>query len=217
MSQLEALGPLFVRPYEPDRFWILVLVFSAPTIAVALFALVRGRLPTVLSLPVLFLLPVFGYALGNLQILEESKRVTFCGSCHETMSPLVETLRADDSTLAGFHYQNGAVSHESACYQCHSGYGIWGGMSAKLAGVRHMLHTVTGAYDYPLSLDAPLDIDACLECHAEATPFRAVEDHHDPDTQRMLVEREMGCTGDCHPSAHPAAALNGAEAWAETR
>ncbi len=216
LALLEDLGPLFSHPYEPDRFWILVLVFSVPTIAIALIALVRGQVPPVLSLPALFLLPIFGYALGNLHILEESKRVTFCGSCHETMSPLVESMRQDDTTLAGNHYQRGAVSHEFACYQCHSGYGIWGGFAAKLAGVSHMLHTVTGDYEYPISLHAPLDIAACLDCHAEATPFRAVEDHRDSEVQLMLLEREMACT-DCHPSSHPAAALNGAAAWAEAR
>jgi hypothetical protein len=38
-----------------------------------------------------------------------------------------------------------------------------------------------------------------------------------PGIQQALVSRDMGCTGACHPNAHPAAALNGAAAWAEAR
>lgn len=212
---MEDLGPLFVPPSEPDRFWILVLLVSAPTILGALYALVRGRLPSALSMVSLFLLPVFTYLLGNLYLLEVSQKVSFCGSCHETMSPILDAIESDGSTLAAAHFQRGAVSREHACYQCHSGYGIWGGVHAKLAGVSHMWHTVTGNFEFPLQLHAPLNIDSCLNCHAQAVPFRSVEAHRDPGIQQMLLDRQMDCTGTCHPSAHPEAALHGAEAWTE--
>jgi len=212
---LEDLGSLFVHPYAPDRFWILILLVSLPTIAACLYVLVRGQLPPALSASILVLLPVVAYLLGDLHVADESKRVTFCGSCHETMSPLLVTLRSDDSTLAGRHYRSGAVPYQTACYTCHSGYGLAGDLTAKTAGMRHMLHTALGTVQYPLVLREPFDIDSCLDCHAEAAPFRGVEAHHDPDLQQALVARDMGCTGACHPSAHPETALNGAAAWAE--
>jgi hypothetical protein len=214
---LEDLGPLFVHPYEPGRFWILILIVSVPTIAGGLYVLVRGQLPTVLSSSILVLLPLVAYLLGNIHLLNESKRVSFCGSCHESMSPLLETLQTDDSTLAGLHYQRGAVSHETACYSCHSGYGLAGDIAAKMSGMQHMRHTALGTQEYPLALRRPFDIDSCLNCHAEAKPFRAVEAHLDPGLQQALVGRDMGCTGACHVTAHPEAALNGAAAWAEAR
>jgi cytochrome c nitrite reductase small subunit len=207
---LNDLGPLFVHPYEPDRFWILIALVAVATIGLASIALVRGRLPAALAFPALLLLPVFSYVLGDLHVLEESKSVEFCGSCHETMSPLVESLRTGDGSLASTHYRTGAVSYTDACYQCHSGYGIWGTFDAKLAGVNHMLHTATGRYELPLRHRGTFDISSCLGCHAQAAPFRDVEVHRDPGIQESLVAGEMGCTGACHPSAHPPEALNGA-------
>ena len=210
---MEPLGPLFVPPDSLDRFWILILVFAVPTMAASVYALVRGRLPAALSYSVLFLTPVFGYVLGNVHLIEESKSVAFCGSCHETMEPLVEAMHTDGATLAASHYQRGAVSYRDACYQCHSGYGIWGGARAKRAGASHMLVTVTEGYTYPLRLVGTFDIRSCLNCHAGARTFREVAAHQQPSIQQALLTRELHCTPACHPPAHPPAALNGLAAW----
>jgi hypothetical protein len=112
-------------------------------------------------------------------------------------------------SLAAIHYQRGAVSRVEACYTCHSGYGIWGTFAAKKAGMRHMIHTLTGGYELPLALNGPFDIDSCLGCHLGASRFRAVEMHQSPEVQQALGSREVGCTGACHPSAHPPSALGG--------
>jgi hypothetical protein len=214
---LEDLGPLFIHPYEAGYFWIVVLIVSSLTIVACLWVLIRGQLPLALSSSFMVLFPVIAYLLGDIHLMNESKRVDYCGSCHESMSPLVETMREDDSTLAGLHYQRGAVSYKTACYSCHSGYGLTGDMSAKFSGIEHMIHTAMGTQAYPLTLRRPFNIDSCLDCHSEAAPFRAVEVHRDPGIQQALVSREMGCTGACHVTAHPSAALNGAAAWAEAR
>lgn len=208
--EAEALGPLFVHPESPGRLWILIVGFSVATMVLAMIALIRGRMPAALSSSGLLLLPLFTYVLGDLLVLEESKKVAFCGSCHETMQPIVNAMRSDGDTLAASHYQRGAVPHDTACYSCHSGYGIWGDVSAKLAGVSHMVKTVTRNYTFPLEPAQAFDISSCLDCHAAAVPFRAVEVHGDPDIQQSLLSGEMGCSGVCHAAAHPPEALNGA-------
>jgi ferredoxin len=208
---LEELGPLFVHPQSQEGSWSLVLLFSTATIALASIALVRGRLPVALSSSGLLLLPVFAYVLGNIKLLEESKQVEFCGSCHETMSPVVEAMRRDGSTLAGLHFRRGAVSYETACYQCHSGYGVRGDLKAKTAGIKHMLHTVMGSYEFPLVHRGTFDIDSCRDCHAQAIPFREVDSHRDRGVQDALLAGDMSCTGMCHPSAHPPEALTGVQ------
>lgn len=213
----QPLGPLFVPPESPDRLWILVLIVAVPVLAVSLLVLVRGRLPSALSSMAFLLLPAFGYVLGDINLLEQSKTVTFCGSCHETMSPIVTAIRTDTESLAAIHFQRGRVPHEDACYQCHSGYGMWGDVHAKLAGIRHMLHTVTGDYEYPLAPRPRFDINSCRNCHAAAKPFRDAEAHQDPDIQQALLSGEMSCTGVCHPAAHPDWALDGAAALAKRR
>jgi len=210
---MEDLGPLFVAPHEPDRMGVFITILAAAVIAVSLIALVRGRLPDTFSSSVLLLLPVFGYVLGNLHLLEESKRVAFCGSCHETMSPVVEAMRSDTEYLSSIHYRSGAVPHDGACFRCHGGYGLTGNAEAKLAGLRHMVLTITGGYELPLRKSGTFDIESCLDCHAQAAPFREQETHRDPDLQRSLLSGEIGCTGLCHPSPHPPEALEGATAW----
>lgn len=210
----QPLGPLFVPPGMPDRFWILILLVAVPVMLASLLVMVRGRLPAVLSSMAFLLLPPFAYVLGDIHLLEESKHVAFCGSCHETMSPLIAALKeSPPETLAAIHYQRGRVSHVDACYQCHSGYGLWGDAHAKTAGVMHMLNTVLGNYDYPLEARA-FSIDSCRNCHAAAENFRAVDAHQDPDMQQALLAGEMSCAGMCHPAAHPDWALNGAQALA---
>ena len=186
---------------------MLPLVAAVPAAAILLLGFLRGSLSPALGAAGVFLV-VGAFGLGSLLVIEDSKHVTFCGSCH-VMVPLVESLAGDDGSLAALHYARGLVPHDTACYTCHSGYGIWGTVDAKKAGVMHMMHTVTGEYRLPLELHGAFDIDACLGCHAFAPRFRAVEAHQSPDLQKALVAREMSCTGLCHPAAHPESALTG--------
>ena len=210
---MKELGPLFVPLGGPDLFWILILVFAIPTIALCLYTIARGELPAALSTSGLVLLPVFGYVLGNLHVLDESKSVEFCGSCHVTMPPLVESMKSSENNLAATHYRNGAVSHQNACYVCHSGYGPVGDINAKLAGISHMIHTVRQNERYPLKMRSTFDLSSCLDCHAATEPFRSVKGHTTVSLQKKLMSGEIGCTGACHAPAHPRAALNGTKAW----
>jgi hypothetical protein len=205
-----ALGPLFETPGSGGIEWsaVLPILIAIPAIILLLIRLFgRGPFPIALSAAGLFL-PVAAYAVASLYVLEGSRKPSFCGSCH-LMTPLLASIQSNDGSLASTHYARGLVPHEQACYTCHSGYGIWGGVDAKMAGVMHMIRTVTGRYELPLKTHGPFDIDSCLGCHAEASAFRAVEAHQDPDLQKQLLSHELSCTGLCHPAAHPESALNG--------
>jgi len=204
-------GNLFISPpVEPAVDWVTVLpiLVALPAVVILLWGLVRGHLPPALAVAGL-VLPAAAYGLGMLMVMEKSKDVRFCGSCH-VMTPVVESLRATDgSSLAAIHYTRGLVPTAEACYTCHSGYGIWGTFGAKRAGVMHMLRAATGRYVLPIHLEGTFDINSCLGCHAGASSFRAVEAHKDPDLQASLLNHTMACTGACHPAAHPEAALTG--------
>lgn len=207
---LNAAGPLFAGPPAAGGIpWlhVLPLAVALPAILILLVGLVRGRLPRALGAAGV-LLPIGAYLLGTMLLLEDSKRTQFCGSCH-LMTPILRSVQSNDGSLASTHFAHGRVPHAEACYTCHSGYGIWGTVDAKKAGIMHMVRTVTGRYDLPIQHIGPFDIDSCLNCHAHAATFRAVEAHQDPDLQQQLVSRELACTGACHPPAHPEAALNG--------
>jgi len=207
------IGPLFVPPWAGHGLgWMswLPIGLAALAIGIALVAIVRGRLAPPIATLGLVVLPLGAYALGSMLMLEESKGTEFCGSCH-VMGPLVRSLKANDGSLASIHYAKGAVPTQEACYVCHSGYGIWGTFDAKMAGVGHMIRTVTGRYETPIRLAGTFDIQSCLGCHAAAESFRKVEEHQPLDVQQALLSGEMGCTGDCHDVAHPEEALMGGD------
>jgi hypothetical protein len=205
----EDLGPLFAAKPHLHLLWGLGIAASAIALGFALWALVRGRVAGEVGLFGLVAMPSFALLIANLAILDGAQETRFCGSCHEPMAPVVASLTADNGSLASIHYQSGAIKEETACYTCHSGYGLLGDFSAKRAGLRHMWHRFWGTYEYPLAMNQPFDIDSCLDCHRHSPKFQAVPFHTDPDTQKALVAREMSCTGACHPSAHPAEALAG--------
>ena len=206
----QALGPLFVHPSTPHYLWIAAAIVALFAIVICVIGLVRGRLGPTAALNGLLVLPAVAFLLGNIVVMQESTSVEFCGSCHETMSPIVESAFEDNGSLASTHFRAGAVPSGEGCYQCHSGYGIWGNFDAKTAGVFHMLHTVMGTYEYPLAMRAPFDISSCLGCHAESQRFRDQVAHQDAGIQAALLSGEMGCAGVCHPAAHPAEVLTGA-------
>ena len=207
-----ALGPLFVDKPQVHLLWILALIAAVASIGLAVYALIRGQVAAELGLLGLVVAPAVAVLLSNLEVMNRSQEMKFCGSCHEPMAPVLASVVEPNDSLASVHYQSGAIKGETACYTCHSGYGILGDFAAKRAGLRHMWHELRGSYEYPLAMRRPFDIDACLDCHRHAPRFRAVALHTDPDTQKLLASREMSCTGACHPSAHPPEALNGSEA-----
>lgn len=207
---MDATSPLFAGPpatHGIDWLAVLATLVGGAAAILLLWGLIRGRLPTSYAAAAV-LLPLAAYALASLHMLEGSKQVAFCGSCH-VMTPLLNSLQGNDGSLASTHYARGLVPHDQACFTCHSGYGIWGGLDAKMAGVMHMVRTATGWYTLPLTLNGPFDINSCLGCHAFAASFRAVEAHQDPDLQKQLLAHEISCTGACHPAAHPESALTG--------
>jgi cytochrome c nitrite reductase small subunit len=124
----------------------------------------------------LVVLPVivtyFGYQHG----FEASKTVESCGACH-VMTPFVADLRDPKSeSLAAIHYKNRFI-REDQCYTCHSDYGMFGTLQAKLEGFGHVVHWVTGTYTVPIKIAHPYSSPRCLACHAESQKFQKVESH----------------------------------------
>ena len=144
------------------------------------------------------IVPGLALALGFGRALEAMKRPQFCGSCH-VMSPFIKDLQnPDSSTLAAVHYQNRYI-REHQCYTCHTDYGLFGPMRAKLAGIRHLWNYQTGNYEIPIKIREPYRDANCLYCHGEAKVFR--EKH--ADTFELLMSGDMGCL-DCHRPVHGA-------------
>ena len=209
----DELGPLFSPAPGVTHLWVrsILLLITLPAAGILVLGLLRGRLGLKSAWSGIVILPLFAFTLEHSVFLQDAKHVEFCGSCHE-MKPIVASLAADDGSLAARHFALGALPSSEACYVCHSGYGVWGGLRAKAQGLGHMVRSATGTARFPLELYEPYDIRGCLDCHAHTTRFRAEGVHRMPGIQTTLLSREIGCTGSCHPAAHPIAALRGGRA-----
>jgi cytochrome c nitrite reductase small subunit len=147
----------------------------------------------------LVLLPVIVIFLGYSKGMAGMETVHACGGCH-TMTAYVDDLRDPGSEgLAAVHYKNRYI-RENQCYTCHSDYGLLGTVSAKMDGVRHMVHYVRGSYALPLKIAHPFPNVRCLECHGESQKFLKSEGHP-ADARPQLMSGEMPCMT-CHAPAH---------------
>ena len=182
------------------------LLIAGAIVLIVLILLVRratGTLATrqgkVLALVVLGLLPIMW--LGGAMTYTDAamKKVDFCVQCHSMVS-YGESLHADDDwALSAVHYQNNLVDREKACYVCHTSYVAFGGLKAKLRGLRHVQAHYLGGHEGEIALYQPYDNADCLRCHGVARSFLEGSGH-----QGFMDELRSGETSclECHDEAH---------------
>jgi len=155
---------------------------------------------------VFFVLSPIAYLLNFSVAIEDSKKVNFCNSCH-VMHGYVNDLKDPDSEyLASQHYQYRWID-EDQCFTCHSDYGLFGNMKAKISGIRHVWKYYTG-YETPVKLYGTYNNGICLRCHAPVLSFQEEEEHE--NNAADILSSKMSCLGvDCHVRPHPE------EAWKE--
>ena len=145
----------------------------------------------VLPVPVMFMSTAVG--------LEQAKAVEFCSSCH-VMRVFVEDMTDPASTgLAALHYQNRFIQ-EDHCYVCHTNYGLFGTVEAKMGGLTHIWEETTGTYQLPIRAKGGYEFTICLNCHGLSAKF-SKNDRHQAIIGEVLAN-EAACT-DCHVLSHP--------------
>jgi nitrate/TMAO reductase-like tetraheme cytochrome c subunit len=128
-----------------------------------------------------------------------SEKVEACGACH-VMDHWVNDLRNPKSdTLAAVHFKNRYIQ-ENHCYTCHSDYGMFGTVHAKLEGFGHIIHNTTGHYEKPIKIAKPYSNLRCLSCHGESQKFLDPAKHPKED-MADLISGKNACIG-CHGPAH---------------
>jgi len=147
----------------------------------------------------LFVLPVLITMSASTTVMETTKSVQSCNTCH-VMEPFVDDLFDPDSpTLAARHYKNRWIS-QSQCYTCHTTYGAHGTLEGKRDGFRHWLLYVTGTWDEPIQYSGSYPNQNCVACHGGTEKFTEVESHI--SLNRELSTDRVSCTT-CHGPAHP--------------
>lgn len=136
--------------------------------------------------------------LGSAVGLEQAKDVSFCRQCH-VMRQFVDDMENPGSDrLAAVHFKNRYIQR-SHCYVCHTDYGLFGTMEAKLAGMGHIWKESIGSYTLPVRIARPYRFMICLDCHAQSAKFDRVPDH-----QGLVAKVAAGqgeCTS-CHGLSH---------------
>lgn len=132
---------------------------------------------------------------------EESKPVSMCNSCH-VMNGYVEDLKDPDSeNIAALHYQYRWIA-DNQCFNCHTDYGLFGPVKAKMAGIRHVWKYYVAGYETPIELIGTYDNQICLHCHGPVQAYQDVEEHQ--DYMKDIETNKQSCFGaDCHVSPHP--------------
>ena len=198
---------------------ILVVAFTAVLAAVIAFRadLTRERSGKILAFIALFLLPSVALWAGLSQHMERSKSTQFCLSCH-VMADYGQSLMVDDkSYIPAVHYQNNRIPREAACYTCHSDYTMFGGVKAKMRGLRHVWVQYLGTIPKPedIKLYTPFNNRECLHCHEGARSFTEASAHQKkPELLDQITSNKVSCMASkCHDTVHDVDTLGDVKLW----
>jgi cytochrome c-type protein NapC len=182
---------------------IVLLLLGAGTLS----ANTVGRLVLLVGLVALPLL----LSAGNISYgVRESSTTRFCLSCHE-MQRHGKSLFADNrQALAAVHYQGRLVDREVVCYSCHKDYAMFGDVTAKLNGLRHVWAHYVAGVPAKIELYHPYPNSNCLHCHDDARRFVEGVAH-----RPILNDLHAGKTSclSCHRVAHDMTKVDAGELW----
>jgi nitrate/TMAO reductase-like tetraheme cytochrome c subunit len=204
----------------------IIVVIGAAAATLALLVgfrakLTRSREGKMLAFVALLVLPALSIWGGFSEHLERAQSTSFCLSCH-VMTDYGRSLYVDDpSYLPAQHFQNNRIPRERACYTCHTTYTLFGGVKAKLKGVRHLWIQYFGAIPKPeeIKLYEAYNNRECLHCHLGGRRFEQATPHH--KSQDLLARAKSGqlscMSSGCHDIVHDVATLKDAPVWKGAR
>lgn len=145
------------------------------------------------------LVPLLLLGMGGIVSLQQAKKVEFCRSCHLTMAAFVDDMQDRHSeSLAARHFRNRWIP-EDQCYMCHTSYGMFGDVRAKMKGMSDVYKYYARTYEIPIRMRGSYANADCLKCH-ERTP-KFVDLEHHAELLPQLRSGEFSCV-DCHEPAH---------------
>jgi hypothetical protein len=158
-------------------------------------------------------LPISAAISGNIQNYETTKKRSFCASCH-VMDPWV-TDAADPTSrsLAARHSRNRLFGDES-CYVCHADYGLFGTVTTKLGGMRHVWEYYSRYRNVPTAQAVPTihlyksySNQNCMQCHSTSNELWLGVSDHKASLDDVRSGRMSCASSGCHGLAHPVSAL----------
>ena len=151
--------------------------------------------------------------------MDRAESTKFCLSCH-IMDDFGKSLHIDDpSYIPAAHFQNNRVPRDQACYTCHTNYTMFGTVTAKMHGLRHLWAQYIGAVPKPeaIKLYDAYNNRECLHCHLGARSFEGGSTHNKvPDRLNLIKTNKLSCiSSGCHEFVHDVASLKDDTFWKE--
>jgi nitrate/TMAO reductase-like tetraheme cytochrome c subunit len=196
-----------------DPYVLLALATSALAAVLLVWFLVRRpAIDKAVKIILLFgigILPIATAANGNIAGYHAMKTRDFCGSCH------VMTPYAKDSGdllsmgLAARHGRNEAFGADN-CYTCHADYGMFGTITTKIGGLRHVyeytfnFHQLTLEEALPkIHIRKPFPNSTCIRCHSTQNQMWLRIGDHASTLDEVRAEKVSCASVGCHGAAHP--------------
>lgn len=194
-----------------------VLAFALAALMGTHSGLTRARGGKILAFLAIFLLPAAALWGGFQEQMQRSESTQFCLSCH-VMHDFGVSLQVDDASyIPAVHYQNHLVPHDAACYTCHTDYALFGGLQAKMHGLRHVYVEYLGHIPQPdqIRLYTPYNNRECLHCHAGMRVFLEAKPHQrTPGMMQRILNNQVSCVNSgCHDTIHDVGNLKGVALW----
>jgi cytochrome c-type protein NapC len=175
-----------------------------------------GRTTKVILLFGLGIFPLGVALTGNIAGFEYTLQRQFCGSCHVMLPYTEDAADPHSNSLAAIHSRNHAFGEES-CYTCHADYKLFGAMTTKANGLKHLYYYITeysstGPYGEggpKIHMYKPFQNGMCTRCHSTTAPNWLKNEEH-AGVVEDLRKGDMKCI-DCHSGEkiHPRAFAHG--------
>ncbi len=193
---------------------IIVALVAGIAIVVLLYVGVRSLAGQTVGRVVLLVglvgLPLL-LSIGNISYgFHQSSTTSFCLSCHE-MRDYGKSLFVDSrQALAAVHYQNRSIDRETACYSCHKDYAMFGDITAKMNGLRHVWAHYIAGVPKKIELYHPYRNSNCLHCHDDMRRF--VDSPVHKPILSALYAGTTSCVS-CHRVSHDMAKVQADDFW----
>ncbi len=203
-----------------DLLKLVALVSAAISAIILVWYLAKrpplGRVTKVMLLFGLGVMPLGVALTGNIAGFEYTLKRQFCSSCHVMRPYTDDAADPKSNSLAAIHSRNASFGGES-CYTCHADYQIFGTMTTKVNGLRHLYYYITeysntgpyGEGGKPIHMYKPFQNAMCTRCHSTTAPNWLAREEH-AGMVEDLRKGEAKCI-DCHGGSaiHPRAFAHG--------
>jgi len=194
---------------------IIIITLIIITIGLIVFILLNQKILNIFTGKILvfitfFILPVFIIIFSTTLQFDNSKKTSFCLSCH-IMKPYGKSLAINDTSyIPAHHYQNNLIPRDKSCFTCHTTYTLFGDINAKLKGLSHFFNYYFGEEYENIKMSTPYNNRECLHCHGESRSFLEGELHN--EIMDRLTKNEQSCLV-CHGPFHSTKSLDKLKFW----